>query len=611
MTDAVDDLFSSDTEDEETAQLKAQKKIEAAAAHKEEGNDLLKKQLVTEAEQSYRKALSCIWALYRRRSVGKAVELGQAVDLNLALCYLKLERYDSARRCASRVLEVDPENSKALYRRAVALRSLERAEEAERDLMIAWQVSKSPEVRRELLALRKLRGEESQIPPGFFQTPEAPETAVEESDWAVTEQVQDALQEAQGFLQAIAERKIACRSAEEVAALCAQVDAVAQLLPDVKRVIQEAKLVPPPEGQQMPLEVKLVEVVDLLEKMCSGLEWSFRPFFKAQERREGEFRSLRVCRCFEPGGLDVELVRWGDAQEATPENFAAALFGAGGKPRNASEAQWQRELFHRIFLTDASRYVAGAAWLLLRAGMAGPLRLQHEGRDVVELGLARGMFFAPAQAEGPVEVNGRTADKASASNDALAICSGADRRLVVVPSFGSVGIMHHWLLLKVSGGETLAIDLCAGALGPCGPKRLRVWQHESDPRYVLRSAHLGDAALAATVAVEGTESRQMREALRRLAEGSGMNLSQGQLDAMLALQDQVPQSMESSCDDRCLAALRSAAQRQGLQLESTEDLNAAHEAAVQQLVLRKLQRYGFEKAARELAEKHAKNNEER
>ena len=36
--------------------------------------------------------------------------------------------------------EVEPENSKALYRRALALRGLERTEEAERDLMMAWQV---------------------------------------------------------------------------------------------------------------------------------------------------------------------------------------------------------------------------------------------------------------------------------------------------------------------------------------------------------------------------------------------------------------------------------------------------------------------------------------
>ena len=39
-------------------------------------------------------------------------------------------------------------------------------------------------------------------------------------------------------------------------------------------------------------------------------------------------------------------------------------------------------------------------------------------------------------------------DKDSARMDSLAICSGEDKRLVVVPSFASVGIKHTWLLLK-------------------------------------------------------------------------------------------------------------------------------------------------------------------
>ena len=39
-------------------------------------------------------------------------------------------------------------------------------------------------------------------------------------------------------------------------------------------------------------------------------------------------------------------------------------------------------------------------------------------------------------------------DKDSTRMDSLAICSGEDKRLVVVPSFASVGIKHTWLLLK-------------------------------------------------------------------------------------------------------------------------------------------------------------------
>ena len=61
---------------------------------------------LSEAEVLYRKALSAIWAPYRQRKDAAAVALGVAVDLNLALCYLKLERWEAARRSASRALEV-------------------------------------------------------------------------------------------------------------------------------------------------------------------------------------------------------------------------------------------------------------------------------------------------------------------------------------------------------------------------------------------------------------------------------------------------------------------------------------------------------------------------
>lgn len=45
-----------------------------------------------------------------------------------------------------------------------------------------------------------------------------------------------------------------------------------------------------------------------------------------------------------------------------------------------------------------------------------------------------------------------TKDTAAARADVLAICSGEDRRLLVVPSFASLGIKHSWLLLKVGNG---------------------------------------------------------------------------------------------------------------------------------------------------------------
>ena len=54
-------------------------------------------------------------------------------------------------------------------------------------LGVAAQASKLPEVRRKLQAVKELRGEESSMPKGFLEK----EREVEESEWAVTEQVQD------------------------------------------------------------------------------------------------------------------------------------------------------------------------------------------------------------------------------------------------------------------------------------------------------------------------------------------------------------------------------------------------------------------------------------
>ncbi len=57
-------------------------------------------------------------------------------------------------------------------------------------------------------------------------------------------------------------------------------------------------------------------------------------------------------------------------------------------------------------------------------------------------------FFIPFWVGGWWHLCKKPEDKDSARMDSLAICSGEDKRLVVVPSFASVGIKHTWLLLK-------------------------------------------------------------------------------------------------------------------------------------------------------------------
>ncbi|CAJ1351113.1 unnamed protein product [Effrenium voratum] len=595
--DDLDDLFSSDTEDEEAARAKFARKLEEAKLQKEEGNQLLKRGDAKQAEVAYRKGLASIWAPYRQREA-EAAALGAALDLNLALCHLRLEQWEQACRCTSRALEVEPFNGKALYRRGLARHRLGLLQAAEEDLQGALKVAPSAEARQELAAVQKQRGEDTKIPSGFLKKTEAvakeqalepEEPPAEESDWAVTEQVQDALQEAHDFLLAIAERHVACRSQEEVAALCEQLDQVAALVPRVKGALEVATLVPAPLSTP-----PVCEVQELVEALSAKLV-NFRPFFQQQERKVGEFESLRVCR--QLGELphnsrwysfDVELVRWGDSKAATPADFAAPLFPPTGEPSASPAAAWQREIFHRIFMKDASKHVAGALFLLLREQL-GRLRLQ--GRLVEDLGLAHGMFFAPLAPHGPA-AEGQMSE--AARRNSLAICSGEDRRLIAVPSFTSLGCAHKWLLLKVGDeeGEVYALDPCCGALGllnECSGLS-RLWPMRADERFVVRASAFGEAAL-------GLLGHKTGEALKALTQGDGLSTA---LKTMEAASNSRPPELKGLAE----AAARLQVAAQGLGLPATaaateEELDAAHKAAVEELVRRKLRAYGFEKLADE------------
>lgn len=84
-------------------------------------------------------------------------ELELAANLNLALCFLKLEEFASAIKFATEALTLDPENSKALSRRGSAHVSLNHIDEARADLEAAK--AKSPDdagIKKELQRLAKL-----------------------------------------------------------------------------------------------------------------------------------------------------------------------------------------------------------------------------------------------------------------------------------------------------------------------------------------------------------------------------------------------------------------------------------------------------------------------
>lgn len=96
---------------------------------KEEGNSLVRCKKFQEAIQCYEAAIVALDI-----EGGTEQALLSALHANLALCHLQLESYRPAHDAATRSLELDPKNMKALYRRCLAHKGLEMWDEAQEDL---------------------------------------------------------------------------------------------------------------------------------------------------------------------------------------------------------------------------------------------------------------------------------------------------------------------------------------------------------------------------------------------------------------------------------------------------------------------------------------------
>lgn len=96
---------------------------------KEEGNSLVRCKKFQEAMQCYEAAIVALDI-----EGGTEQALLSALHANLALCHLQLESYGPALDAATRSLELDPKNMKALYRRCLANKGLKMWDEAQEDL---------------------------------------------------------------------------------------------------------------------------------------------------------------------------------------------------------------------------------------------------------------------------------------------------------------------------------------------------------------------------------------------------------------------------------------------------------------------------------------------
>jgi molecular chaperone DnaK (HSP70)/tetratricopeptide (TPR) repeat protein len=142
-----------EVEDHDTRRLPFKRRMEIVMKNKAEANELFSGKNYQHAAARYAKALShCSKFFDLSPEQKKEVDdVKLSLYLNLALAYIKLEKFDNALLQCNEALNIDAESGKALYRRATVLYQKRKFDDAVKDLDKAEKLS--PEDK----AVKKLR----------------------------------------------------------------------------------------------------------------------------------------------------------------------------------------------------------------------------------------------------------------------------------------------------------------------------------------------------------------------------------------------------------------------------------------------------------------------
>ncbi|KAI0980484.1 hypothetical protein GJ496_002389 [Pomphorhynchus laevis] len=99
-------------------QMNDEEKIECAKLQKEKGNKYFKQSKFQQAIERYKRAAEC--APITDDDCNSSNQLFTQINNNLVMCYLKNGDFLQAIECADKILEKDPKNEKALFRRGEA-----------------------------------------------------------------------------------------------------------------------------------------------------------------------------------------------------------------------------------------------------------------------------------------------------------------------------------------------------------------------------------------------------------------------------------------------------------------------------------------------------------
>lgn len=141
--------------------------VEAATTKKTNANAMFKTGAYEEAREAYLQALDYLARLSHRDDeeeevVNQAKSVRVALLLNTAACDLKMSRHATVLETCERVLQLDSDNHKALYRRGVALSHLGKLDDAMANLRRVLSVTDSTDIgtvkdiRREIERVKQL-----------------------------------------------------------------------------------------------------------------------------------------------------------------------------------------------------------------------------------------------------------------------------------------------------------------------------------------------------------------------------------------------------------------------------------------------------------------------
>ena len=157
-SDDGDDNGSEDGDDAPTNAANADDLLLQAMSHKEDGNAHFKSGDYTAATRSYRRGTNALKNLNNNNTGDDQVkQLLITLQTNLSMVCYKQSKHKMSRDVATKAIEIESTNVKALYRRAMAHRAMGDVDSAKDDLRLAYKTDPTnTAVKKELLSIKKI-----------------------------------------------------------------------------------------------------------------------------------------------------------------------------------------------------------------------------------------------------------------------------------------------------------------------------------------------------------------------------------------------------------------------------------------------------------------------